>query len=206
MLTLPDSESDDDDGDFEDELSPSAHVCPNDKLREEAIAEVCRKLSYALYHEFGSLVDANADDEAVVRLPVKAARSLMARLKNLNQHVGAYAAAAVARVNRLQTELLLAQNAMARDVLDREATHTSTLKAITTFELENSPSVAVAATSTAPSATAAAEAATRANTAVGRVSRLMLQMHASTASLTSEPAVGYFTAAECLKRVASVKA
>ena len=153
-----------------------------DAHMEEALAKKCKRLSFDLYTSIDRL--ASVAEQDTVSVDLNELRAWLATLRELNCCISEYACASIARVDRLQIEMALAQNAMASDLLDREACHTHTLETITKLQLEEE----------APPPT------TRGRTPSTRVVRAMqavVRMHASTAPFTANAPLGYFGAAEC---------
>jgi hypothetical protein len=192
MLALRDAEGT---GASSDAQSKSA-----DAHAEEALAARCKKLSYDLYasiNELASMAEGQSmvqtSDEASVRsitVTAEQVRAWLFALRELNCSISEYARASVARVDRLQVEMALAQNAMASDLLDREACHTHTLETITRLQLDEESAAA-------SQASAARAARVTPSTRVARAMKLVMQLHSSTAPFTSNEPQGYFGAGNC---------
>lgn len=173
--------------------SPDAHA-------EEELAARCKKLSYDLYVSIDELVSVaearqsmvvQTSDEASARSIIVTAEQVQAwlsALRELNCSISEYARASVARVDRLQVEMALTQNAMASDLLDREACHTHTLETITQLQLDEE---------SAASQTSSARARATPSTRVARAMNLVMQLHSSTAPFTANEPQGYFGASNC---------
>ena len=173
--------------------SPDAHA-------EEALAARCKKMSYDLYASIGELASVaegqmQLSDE-VGEIPARAiavtteqVREWLSALRELNCSISEYARASVARVDRLQVEIALAQNAMASDLLDREACHTHTLETITRLQLD--------AESAAVPQTSSSRDRITPSTRVARAMKIVMQLHSGTAPFTSNEPQGYFGACNC---------
>jgi len=151
-----------------------------DAHREEVLAVYCKKLSFDIYNSINQLSYAAEDQSKNINVPIDTINSWMDQLKELNCRISEYTRASVARVDRLQIEIQLAQNAMASDLLDREACHTHTLEAIGRLQTDDEPS-------TTPLSSAR----------VARALKLVMQWKASTKPFTSNEPQGYFGASQC---------
>jgi hypothetical protein len=155
---------------------------------EQTYATRCKALSFDIY----TLVDTALNDVESGRtssISAHQAREWKEKLRELNCCISSYARAAVSRVDRMQIETALVHNAMASDLLDREACHTNTLEVIAGLETTHGD--------TGPSEE------TRAVDHVSRALQLVSQMHSSTAPFTSEKPHGYFGAPSCLSHHSS---
>lgn len=153
-----------------------------DAHREEVLAVYCKKLSFDIYTSINKLSYTAEDQSKDINVPIDTMRSWMEQLKELNCRISEYTRASVARVDRLQIEIQLAQNAMASDLLDREACHTHTLEAIGRLQTGEEPSSSVTPLSSAR---------------VTRALKLVMQWNASTKPFTETEAQSYFGAAQC---------
>ena len=189
MLALHDAET----------TGASSDAQSTDARAEEAIAARCKKLSYDLYVSIDELASVakgqrmmvQTSDEASLRsitVTAEQVQAWLSALRKLNCSISEYARASVARVDRLQVEMALAQNAMAADLLDREACHTHTLETITQLQLDEE---------SAASQTSSARARVAPSTRVARAMNLVMQLHSSTAPFTSNEPQGYFGASNC---------
>lgn len=178
----------------------SPATTPSSGTIEEDLAARCKRLSYDIYTSIDQLASMaegqsmmqSTDETSTASITVTAEhlREWLSALRELNCSISEYARASVTRVDRLQVEMALAQNAMASDLLDREACHTHTLETITRLQFEEE---SAAAPQTLSSARARAAPSTR----VARAMKTVIHLHASTAPFTSNEPQGYFGASKC---------
>jgi hypothetical protein len=203
MLALHDTEAateaspEASDGSVSQSKSADAHA-------EELMAARCKKISFDLYTSINQLASVaemqmtttTIDDETFtpsIAVTTEQVRAWLSALKELNCSISEYARASVARVDRLQVEMALAQNAMASDLLDREACHTHTLETITRLQLDED---------SAPTPRDTSGRARVAPTRVARAMNLVMKLHSSTAPFTFNEPQGYFGASNCQDKTA----
>lgn len=179
MLALRDDEM----GGVDAEVPATAHTAlrleSSDAQAEEQIASQCKQLSYELYTAIDALASAvehPTTPTTTVPIPMDTLRAWLCKLRELNCTISEYARASIARVDRLQIDAALAQNAMASDLLDREACHTHTLETISRMQLDDGQAM---------------------STRVARAMKQVMQLHATTAPFTFSAPQGYFGAADC---------
>ena len=189
MLALHDSEAAETAPDEED-APPTARPQTASDI-EKQYAQRCKALSYEVYSSIETLVT-QLESGIPDAVSVETARSWLSNLRDLNCCLSQYARASVSRVDRLQVEIALAHNAMASDLLDREACHTTTLEAVTATQLAVSSAVPEAASQPSSSSDA------RPRDSVERAMQLVTQLRSSTAPFTAEGTQGYFGASQCL--------
>jgi hypothetical protein len=186
MLALHDTEQ------AGDRNAPSATSTRGTKTTtdiEKEYAQRCKTLSHEIYSSIEKLAT-ELESGNPCCVSVDTARGWLASLRELNICISQYARASVARVDRLQVEAALAHNAMASDLLDREACHTTTLEAIASAQLPcYRPDESSQPSSSSDS---------RPGDSVDRAMQLVMQTHSNTAPFTSEGTHGYFGAPRCL--------
>lgn len=135
----------------------------------ESISSYLREHTAALHEEMQTHLDASAEED-VVQVPRGVLSAWAAEVFEVNKGVGAQSRVAAQRLDRLTVELSIMGNAMASDLLDREATHTHTIEEI------------VRVTSHAE---------------VAKAMRVVSQLHGGTSHLTTDVPLSYFGAATC---------
>ena len=169
MIAIHDSEQFDEDDEEEEEVKPVRHSTAAVDL-ETKYAKICKELSFKLHESIQKTANEIENGEGC-EISSKIIHEWLHDLKKLNCSLSQYAHASVARVDRLQVEIALANNSMASDLLDREACHTATLEAI-----HNS----------------------HAGDSVERAMHFVSQMRCNSAPFTAEGTQGYFGAARCV--------
>ena len=108
------------------------------KQQEHALAThvdavLCKKLTYATCMEIHAVLNASGDDA-----PLEVQRQTLidwcSQLKEANKSISRYARAVTATSDRAEIELHMLKHAVFSDILDREASYTETLEALSSTE------------------------------------------------------------------------
>lgn len=171
MLSLLDREEvEPEEEEEKDEVKPVKYSRSASDL-ESKYAQKCKQISFQIYESIektATEIERGGSD----KISITTVRGWLSSLRQLNCCLSQYAHASVARVDRLQVEIALAQNSMASDLLDREACHTTTLEAI-----HNS----------------------YAGDSVERAMQFVAQMRSTMSPFTEEKTHGYFGAERCVR-------
>jgi len=168
-------DEDDDEEDDEDDEEPPPPRRALLKEQEEQLAAECRRLSFELHSEINQI--AKAKEDAVVGADTL--QRWKRQTRAINVVVGKYARASVARIDRLHSEFALMQQAMAADVVDREATHVHTLEVISKIVDERDRATNVSGMT------------------MERVKRVVATVHGGMQALTTDMKEEFFDAETC---------